>query len=173
MRLVRYLEELLVDPPGQRLYADDELIAAVAETVHTVAPALTFSWIPYYKGPSTPWLDKWETLGFDFVTFQPNYAFNNVTAAERFAVIRELAVTNRLGVEIEIPNGVRNAQAGGWQGNFASYVDEVESWCVRSAPPCHFCPRLSPGCVVLRWGGGGELAAVGPTRGWAGGAGGG
>ena len=105
-----YLEELLVDPPAQpRLFSDDLLIKSVAQAIKATDPGLLFAWIPYYKGPGTPWLDQWEDLGFDYVTLQPNYAFNNVTAADRFGVVRELAVKNRLGVEIEIPNGVRNA----------------------------------------------------------------
>lgn len=124
-----YLEELLVDPPAQpRLFSDDLLIKSVAQAIKATDPGLLFAWIPYYKGPGTPWLDQWEDLGFDYVTLQPNYAFNNVTAADRFGVVRELAVKNRLGVEIEIPNGVRNALTGGWQGNFKAYVSEVERW---------------------------------------------
>lgn len=37
-------------------------------------------------------------------------------------VVRRLAFENNIGVEIEIPNGVRNPTTGGWQGNFDTLV---------------------------------------------------
>jgi hypothetical protein len=61
-------------------------------------------------------------------SWQPNYAFNNVSAAQRFEDIRQLAFNYSLGVEIEIPDGVRNAMAGGWRGNFDTYLAQVSSW---------------------------------------------
>ena len=72
-------------------------------TVQAIDPGLLFTWIPYYKGPGTPWLDRWDQLGFDYVTLQPNFAFNNVTAADRFGVVRELAVNNRQSLPHSAP----------------------------------------------------------------------
>jgi hypothetical protein len=108
-------------------YSDDILVPAVSKTIHALSPSLMFMWIPYYR-PGDPNTGRWKELGFDFATLQPNYAFNNVSASERFPAIRELADNLTLGVELELDYNVRNPQAGGWQGNFDTYVKTVGSW---------------------------------------------
>ena len=84
-------------------------------------------WIPYYR-PGDPHTAKWRELGFDFATLQPNYAFSNVSADVRFPAIKKLIDAANVGVEVEINVSIRNPQAGGWQGNFDTYLERVTDW---------------------------------------------
>ena len=84
--------------------------------------------VPQYYRPGDPHTGKWKELGFDFAMLQPNYAFNNVSADVRFPAIRALADNLTLGIEMELDYNIRNPQAGGWRGNFDTYVAEVEAW---------------------------------------------
>ena len=84
-------------------------------------------WVPYYR-PGDPHTAKWKELGFDFATLQPNYAFNNVSADVRFPAIKKLIDSANVGIELEINVGIRNPQAGGWEGNFQTYLDRVNGW---------------------------------------------
>ena len=106
---------------------DDALVPAVNRKVKAINPALMSVWIPYYR-PGDPHTARWKELGFDFATLQPNYAFNNVSADVRFPAIKKLIDEAHVGVELEISPGVRNPQAGGWRGNFDTYLQTVNAW---------------------------------------------
>ena len=64
----------------------------------------------WYYRPGDPHTGQWKELGFDFATLQPNYAFNNVSAKERFPAIHDLADNFALGVELELDINIRNPQ---------------------------------------------------------------
>ena len=66
--------------------------------------------------------------GNTFATLQSNYAFGNVSADVRFPAIKKLIDVANVGVELEINIGIRNPQAGGWQGNFDTYLERVTGW---------------------------------------------
>jgi hypothetical protein len=51
-----------------------------------------------------------------------------VSAAVRFPAIHDLATNFSLGVELELDYNIRNPQAGGWEGNFETYLDTVGEW---------------------------------------------
>jgi hypothetical protein len=70
-------------------YADSSLVPSVSRSIKAISPGLMFMWIPYYR-PGDVHTGRWKELGFDFATLQPNYAFNNVSAAERFPTIRQV-----------------------------------------------------------------------------------
>jgi hypothetical protein len=102
-----FLEEV----PG----GDEILLPAVSAAIKKIDSSLMFVWIPYYR-PGDPHTSQWKTYGFDMVTIQPNYAFNNITAADRFPKIELLMNNDGLGVELELDYNIRNPEAGGWQG---------------------------------------------------------
>lgn len=106
---------------------DETMVPKVNQKIHSIDTALMSVWIPYYR-PGDPHTARWKELGFDFATLQPNYAFNNVSANERFPAIKELIDEANVGVELEINVGIRNPQAGGWQGNFDTYIERVNAW---------------------------------------------
>lgn len=106
---------------------DEALVPAVNQKIHSLNTALMAVWIPYYR-PGDPHTAKWQELGFDFATLQPNYAFGNVSADVRFPAIKKLIDVANVGVELEINIGIRNPQAGGWQGNFDTYLERVTGW---------------------------------------------
>ena len=106
---------------------DEVLVPAVNKKIHAINPALMSVWVPYYR-PGDPHTAKWKELGFDFATLQPNYAFNNVSADVRFPAIKKLIDSANVGIELEINVGIRNPQAGGWEGNFQTYLDRVNGW---------------------------------------------
>ena len=115
-------------------------------------PSLFLTWIPYFQTDPVQrkYLASWRELGFDFVTLQPNFAFHNSSADERFAVVKELALNLSLGVELELPDYVRNPTVKNWQASFNACVNAclfflpcaacaVRSAAVRSA---HAPPRF-------------------------------
>ena len=106
---------------------DEDLIPAVSTRIHSLSRSLMFGWIPYYR-PGDPHTGRWRQLGFDWVTLQPNFAFNNVSASQRFPAIKALASNFTLGVEMELPFHIRNPQANGWEGNFDTYLERVRNW---------------------------------------------
>jgi hypothetical protein len=115
----------------EEITPDDEvLVPTISRTIHALSPSLLFCWIPYYR-PGDPHTGRWKELGFDFATLQPNYAFNNVSADDRFPAIRQLVESQNLGVELELDYNIRNPQAGGWKGNFDTYVQTVQNWTAR------------------------------------------
>lgn len=71
------------------------LLCAVADTIH--AKGLTFSWIPYFKGPG---FDCWRYYGFDIACMQPNYMFLNVCGEEY--VFNTAIMTEKLGMCVEM-----------------------------------------------------------------------
>ena len=100
---------------------DAALVADVAAYVH--AKGLKFFWIPYYEAPGGYSYAYWhDALGFDTVWLQPNYAFHNSTL-DRFAAVNATASTNYMGVEMELPMGVRNPQLhGDWNKSLHQYL---------------------------------------------------
>lgn len=88
-------------------------------------PSLFLTWIPYFQTDPVQrkYLASWRELGFDFVTLQPNFAFHNSSADERFAVVKELALNLSLGVELELPDYVRNPTVKNWQASFNACVN--------------------------------------------------
>lgn len=63
----------------EQSYNDSELVRTTSASIKSISPSLNFAWIPYFQ-PGDHSLPKWKELGFDFVTLQPNFAFNNVSA---------------------------------------------------------------------------------------------
>eukprot|EP00942_MAST-04A_sp_MAST-4A-sp1_P011844 g11844.t1 len=116
-----FLEEVLKNDPV--------LLQSVSSAIHNFGKpgSLMLVWIPYYR-PGDPHTGEWKELGFDFATLQPNYAFGNVTAKKRFPAIRSLCDQYELGIELELPYHIRNDEAGGWMGNFHTYLQEISNW---------------------------------------------
>ena len=89
---------------------DDIVLPAVADVIHntsTYSSPLVFFWIPYYDAAvHVAW--PWRSYGFDFITIQPNFAFNDV-GVERFAKVNALMLNDTAGVEMELPLTVRNS----------------------------------------------------------------
>ena len=83
---------------------DRLLIQAVTAHVHDHL-GLKIMWIPDFN--SRAGLEEWTSLGFDFATLQPNYAFQNATL-DRFSVVNEFVDEYVGGIEMELPLVVRN-----------------------------------------------------------------
>jgi hypothetical protein len=106
---------------------DETLLPSLSQYISSLSPSLMLIWIPYYR-PGDPHTGRWKELGFDFATLQPNYAFNNVSADKRFSAIKDLTKNFSLGIEMELPNSIRNPQAGGWENSFWTYLERVRDW---------------------------------------------
>ena len=118
-----YVETIL---PG-----DAAILPALSAHIKTsVDPSLVMMWIPYYQTnpEQLTYLRNWRALGFDFVTLQPNFAFHNSSADERFASVKALATNLTLGVELELPDYVRNPTVKDWRESFDAYLAHVNAW---------------------------------------------
>ena len=98
--------------------------ALAAHIKSALDPSLFLTWIPYFQTDPVQraHLASWREFGFDFVTLQPNFAFHNSSADERFAEVKGLALNLSLGVELELPNYVRNPTVKNWQASFNACV---------------------------------------------------
>ena len=84
------------------------LLPQIASYLRRRAPNIKFTWIPYFQAAVSS-VSLWRRLGFDWVTIQPNYAFQNVSnAAERFGKVNELMNQYNCGIEMELPLEVQN-----------------------------------------------------------------
>lgn len=93
-----------------------ELLQAVTSYVHKYK--LKICWIPYFKASG---ISQWKEAGFDFATLQPNYAFSNSTL-ERFKEVANISSTLQMGIEMELPLGIRNHNVKNWQQSFLDYA---------------------------------------------------
>ena len=80
------------------------LLPNVAQYIHE-EKKLKLCWIPDYD--SSNQVPNWVSYGFDFVTLQPNYAFQNATV-DRFEKVNDIISASVAGVEMELPLAVRN-----------------------------------------------------------------
>lgn len=99
---------------------DADMLAAVGAHIHAQGALLRWWWVPYFGSRGYP---QWRSLGFDVVTLQPNYAFHNSSAAERFADVANLTTSLGMGVEMELPQYTRNPQVKDWQTSFVQYLN--------------------------------------------------
>ena len=122
---------------------DVGILPLVAECVH--AAGLKFMWIPDYEnGVALGQAREWRAAGFDFATLQPNYAFFDVDV-ERFANTSAAMAELGLGVEMELPLTVRNAEINyNSTTSFYEYLDNAASlqWYV---------PAGAPGGALKTW----------------------
>jgi hypothetical protein len=110
---------------------DDTLLPTLSTHIKKkVGPSLFLLWIPYFQTnpKQMEYLKTWRTLGFDFVTLQPNFAFHNSSADERFATVKALATNYTLGVELELPDYVRNPTVKDWRASFDAYIEHINEW---------------------------------------------
>ena len=107
---------------------DEQLLPALASTIHGLDPSFLFTWIPYFRSVDDPEYAAWRDYGFDYVTLQPNFAFHNTSAGQRFADVAQVMKENHLGVELELPDYIRNPQVASWQESFTTYLDHVSAW---------------------------------------------
>ncbi len=78
------------------LGSETTLVKQVADAVH--AKGLKFEWIPYYSAD----YNRWASSGFDFVEYQPNYAWLSQSDPSRFASAASRARTYGMGIELEL-----------------------------------------------------------------------
>ena len=89
---------------------------------------LFLMWVPSYRASFKVdyggWRN-WSSIGFDWVTLQPNWAFANIptglTSEQKFALVANATKCLGMGVEMELPMTVRNPFAGNWTESFDAY----------------------------------------------------
>eukprot|EP01105_Mastigella_eilhardi_P023776 TRINITY_DN6048_c0_g1_i1.p1 TRINITY_DN6048_c0_g1~~TRINITY_DN6048_c0_g1_i1.p1 ORF type:complete len:233 (-),score=39.50 TRINITY_DN6048_c0_g1_i1:98-796(-) len=98
---------------------DDEhtLLRSLADHIHSFGQEYGFQWIPYFGASGR---DIAYDLGFDAVTYQPNYAFNNATIDRFYDVVTD-ACKLHIGIEMELPLDCTNPNVN-WQQNFNNYL---------------------------------------------------
>ncbi|KAH3732346.1 dockerin type I repeat protein [Pelomyxa schiedti] len=103
---------------------EKDVVSSTGKYIHTLNPNFSYQWIPHWGSEGMDWLADY---GFDVVTFQPNYAFNDCTL-DRFGDVVEQAVSQHMGIEIEAPLYTTNPNNPDWQYNMMAYLNASSAY---------------------------------------------
>ena len=115
-----YTESLLLDEVAKA-------VPSVADYVHS--KGLRLLMIPYYNAVG---IDRLHQIGVDYVTIQPNFAWNTPDDLTRFKTVNDKIVSGYAdGAEFELPgegDGSLKCCSGNWTANLVTYFDQAYSY---------------------------------------------
>jgi len=131
-----YSEDLLGYSNNRGYYrAVDQLVKDAAVYVHS--KSLVLLMIPYVAAVG---YERLHTLGVDYVTMQPNYAFDQRSDLSAFPFVNEEILAGYVdGAEFEVPIDWVDCCGGDWRTNFNTYIEQaaVYNWRDRIATYYH------------------------------------